>query len=66
MQNNDGSWVKRGERGAIDPKELDLGGNEGDDGGAHHEEGDATTGASSSSSFDTQQTFKVILGRFDI
>ena len=63
-------WVKKTERGTIDPDEVALGGDEthlegdGHEGEAQ-ETGDAV-GASSSINFDTRSALEVILGQFDI
>ena len=62
-------WVKKAERGTIDPDEVALGGDkthlEGDGHeGEAQETGDAV-GAFSSTDFDTKSALKAILGRFD-
>ena len=62
-------WVKKAERGTIDPDKVALGGDEihmegdGHEGEAQ-ETGDVAT-ASSSTNFDTRSALEAILGRFD-
>ena len=62
-------WVKKAERGAIDPDEVALGGDETNlEGDGHKGDGQEignAAGASSSIEFDTRNAFEAILGRFD-
>ena len=58
-------WVKKAERGAIDPDEVALGANEvhveGDEHERERHEIDVTAGISSSAVFDTRSAFEVML-----